>query len=346
MKYSKAIYFWLLTGCLLIFLMVIIGGITRLTGSGLSIVRWDIVTGAIPPLNEQDWNEVFNQYKQTPQYQKVNYDFSLDDFKNIFWWEYIHRLIGRIIGIIFIIPFFYFLIKRQLDRKLIYKLILIFLLGGAQGALGWFMVKSGLAYNPHVNHLRLSAHLFTAFLAFGYTFKTALEVKPVSSTLIKKISVSGGMVSISWLVFALVVIQIIYGAFVAGLKAGFVYNTFPTMNGTWIPEGLFFLEPWWSNLTDNLITVQFIHRLVAYLVTTGIIIIFILSRTHENGLLRKSSSYLIVVVLLQFILGVTTLLTHVNIYAAIFHQAGAFILFAALIYHSQALQISRNGNQS
>jgi len=346
MYYNKAIYFWLLTGCFLIFTMVIIGGITRLTGSGLSIVRWDIVTGTLPPLNETEWNETFNRYKLTPQYQKVNYDFSLIDFKNIFWWEYIHRLIGRILGIVFIIPFFYFLLKKQLESKLIYKLVLIFLLGAAQGVLGWIMVKSGLAYNPHVSHLRLAAHLLTAFLTFGYTFNTVLGVKNVNVSLEEHINVSRYFILLSWIIFGFVIIQILYGAFVAGLKAGLVYNTFPTMNGDWIPGGLFFMKPWWTNLTDNLITVQFIHRLVAYFVTAGIIALFILARQQKNILLKKSGTYLIIIVLIQFILGVTTLLTHLNIYAAVLHQAGAFLLFAVFIYHIHTIQMSKIKKQA
>ncbi|HLG34005.1 MAG TPA: COX15/CtaA family protein [Bacteroidia bacterium] len=338
MNYNKPIYYWLLTGCTLIFVMVIIGGITRLTGSGLSIVRWDIVTGTLPPLNENDWNKSFELYKQTPQFQKINFDFSLDDFKNIFWWEYIHRLIGRIIGIVFIVPFFYFLSKGELKRKLIVKLIIIFLLGGAQGALGWYMVKSGLAYNPHVSHLRLAAHLLTAFLAFGYTFKTTLEIRTENLSVKKKI-ISYRFVLLSRTLFVLAVIQIVYGAFVAGLKAGLVYNTFPTMEGQWIPDGLFFTTPWWSDITDNTTTVQFIHRLLAYLVATGIIILLFMSRKQENALLKKSSHYLVAIVTLQLLLGISTLLTHVNIYLAVLHQAGAFFLFAAFIYHLHCLKM-------
>lgn len=337
MKYNKAIYFWLLTGCALIFVMVIIGGITRLTGSGLSIVRWDIVTGTLPPLNENDWNKSFDLYKQTPQFQKINFDFVLDDYKEIFWWEYIHRLIGRIIGIVFIIPFFYFLAKQMLNRKLIYKLILIFLLGGAQGALGWYMVQSGLAYNPHVSHLRLAAHLLIAFLAFGYTYKTALEIKSGNVSVEKK-NIAPGFILLSRVLFALVVIQIIYGAFVAGLKAGLVYNTFPTMEGQWIPDGLFYTAPWWTDITDNSTTVQFMHRMFAYLLTAGVIFLFVQSRRVQNPLLKKSSHYLLGMVTVQFILGISTLLTQVNIYLALLHQAGAFLLFAAFIYHLHCLK--------
>jgi cytochrome c oxidase assembly protein subunit 15 len=336
-NYNKAIYRWLLTGCALIFVMVIIGGITRLTGSGLSIVRWDIVTGTLPPLNENAWNKSFDLYKQTPQFQKINFDFTLVDYKEIFWWEYIHRLIGRIIGVVFIVPFFYFLVKQQLSKKLIPKLIIIFLLGGAQGALGWYMVKSGLAYNPHVSHLRLAAHLLTAFLAFGYTYKTALEVRNENAYKGNE-NIYPGILRLSQGLFVLAVIQIMYGAFVAGLHAGLVYNTWPTMEGQWIPEGLFFTSPLWSDLIDNSTTVQFLHRLFAYLLTVGIVILFFRSRRQANSNIKKSCGYLIIIVTIQLLLGILTLLTKVNIYFALIHQAGAFMLFAGFVYHLNALR--------
>jgi heme a synthase len=339
MKYNKAIYYWLLTGCALIFVMVVVGGITRLTGSGLSIVRWDIVTGTLPPLSESDWNHSFELYKQTPQFQKINFDFTLHDYKEIFWWEYIHRLIGRIIGIVFIIPFTYFLAKKMLSRQLVIKCIVIFLLGGAQGALGWYMVKSGLAYDPHVSHLRLAAHLLTAFVAFGYTFKTALEIKS-ENIFVEKQKIPGSILMLSRVLFAFAVIQIVYGAFVAGLKAGYVYNTFPTMEGRWFPEGLFFMSPWWIDITDNLTTVQFMHRMFAYLLTAGTIVLFVMARRMKISALKKSSHYLIAIVTVQLILGISTLLTHVNIYLAILHQAGAFFLFAAFIYHLHMVKMT------
>jgi cytochrome c oxidase assembly protein subunit 15 len=225
----------------------------------------------------------------------------------------------------------------MLDRKLIYKLILIFLLGGAQGALGWFMVKSGLAYNPHVSHLRLAAHLLTAFIAFGYTFKTALEIKTENIPAEEK-GASRNFILLSRILFVLAVIQIVYGAFVAGLKAGFVYNTFPSMNGQWFPDGLFITSPWWNDIIHNITTVQFIHRLLAYLLTTGIVILFFMARKAQNGLLKKSTHIILAIVIFQLLLGISTLLTHVNIYLAITHQAGAFLLFAAFIYHLHCLK--------
>jgi cytochrome c oxidase assembly protein subunit 15 len=337
MRNSKAIYYWLLSGCALIFFMVIVGGITRLTGSGLSIVRWDIVTGTLPPLNENDWNKSFDLYKQTPQFQKINFDFALADYKNIFWWEYIHRLIGRFIGVVFLVPFAFFLVNKMLSRQLVVKCLIIFLLGGAQGALGWYMVKSGLAYNPHVSHLRLAAHLLTAFLAFGYTFKTALEVRS-ETVAAESESTTKGILRLSRGLFALAVIQIMYGAFVAGLKAGLVYNTWPTMEGVWIPDGLFYTSPLWSDLTDNTTTVQFMHRLFAYMLAAGIIILFFKSRRQVNSFLKKSSGYLLVITVIQLLLGIITLLTKVNIYFAVIHQAGAFLLFAGFIYHLHGIK--------
>lgn len=338
--FRKSIYYWLLTGCFLVFAMVMVGGITRLTGSGLSIVKWDLWHGAIPPMNDTDWNHVFELYKQSPQYKIVNYDFTLADFKNIFWWEYIHRLLGRMIGVVFIVPFLYFLFTKKLEPLLLRRLFIIFLLGALQGALGWFMVMSGLVDNPRVSHYRLAAHLIAAFAVFGYIFWTALEYKQsrASDRASYENVLTSGAIKIfrfSVLLFFLVVLQIIYGAFVAGLKAGYVYNTFPLMEGKFFPEGLSL-----NGVTDNITMVQFIHRMLAYLVTLCIIYLWWKCRTGTEQWLKKSSGLLLAVVLLQFLLGVITLLSAVNIYAALLHQTGAFLLFAAFIRHLHLIKIA------
>src|SRR5688572_10694286 len=173
--FNKSVYYWLLTGCFLVYVMVMVGGITRITGSGLSIVKWDLWHGTITPTDDSDWNHVFELYKQSPQFQKVNYDFTLADFKNIFWWEYIHRLLGRVIGVVFIVPFLFFWLTKKVDKALMQRLLIIFLLGALQGVLGWYMVASGLVDNPRVCHYRLAAHLMAAFTVFGYIYWTALE---------------------------------------------------------------------------------------------------------------------------------------------------------------------------
>jgi len=338
MQFRKSIYYWLLTGCFLVYAMVMIGGITRLTGSGLSIVKWDLWEGTIPPTNDTDWNHVFELYKQSPQFQKVNYDFTLADFKNIFWWEYIHRLLGRVIGIVFIVPFLYFWLTKKLDAVLFRRLIIIFLLGGLQGALGWYMVASGLIDNPHVSPYRLATHLIAAFTVFGYIFWTALEYKQSHQASPPPISLSLRDLKtfrFSYVIFVLTILQIIYGAFVAGLKAGFAYNTFPLMEGKFFPEGLFL-----NGITDNITTVQFIHRMLAYIITACIIYLWWRCRKETSSWLRQSTNILLLAVALQFLLGVITILSVVNIYAAILHQTGAFLLFAAFIKHLHLTKVA------
>ena len=241
-KENISVIVWLLSGCLLIFTMVIVGGITRLTGSGLSMVDWKLFAGSIPPINNQQWVDTFELYKQFPEFQKQNYMFTLEEFKNIFFWEYIHRLLGRLIGLVFIIPFIYFLIKKRLSKKLTLQCTVLLFMGASQGAIGWWMVKSGLVNNPDVSHFRLATHLITAFLTFSYTFWVALSLIYPNKSHQNKI-----LHKLSFILMIVVVIQIIYGAFVAGLGAGKVYNTWPKMNNDWIAESVYAMTPFWSN---------------------------------------------------------------------------------------------------
>ncbi len=330
---------WLLCGCFLIFCMVVIGGITRLTGSGLSITEWKPIMGAIPPLNAEDWQIAFQKYKQIPQFQKINYDFKIEDFKSIYWWEFIHRFFGRVIGIVFIIPFLWFYIKGKFDRSTLRKALFLFLLGGLQGVFGWLMVKSGLSERTNVSHIRLALHLITAFITFGFTLYFALEilmgkVNSITEKVMKK------LVNI---LFIIVTIQIIYGAFVAGLHAGKIYNTYPLMNGKLIPDGLFYLQPKWINFFDNQVLVQFIHRFLAVVIVILSFILFYFSKIGKtNSFQKKGIIFFLSSVFLQFILGIFTLLTSVNITLAVLHQAGAFILFSACVY---LLFISRKSFQ-
>lgn len=332
----KAIILWLLSGCFLIFLMVMIGGITRLTGSGLSITEWNVIMGTLPPMNQQDWQIVFEKYQLSPQFQKINYDMGMMEFKSIFIWEYLHRLIGRIIGLVFLIPFIYFLITKKIDKILIGKLLLLFSLGGLQGFLGWFMVKSGLIDNPHVSHYRLAIHLITAFLTFGFTFWIALEL------IYQKLPHSNS--TPQWIrktvkaIMLLLILQIIYGAFVAGLHAGRVYNTFPKMGDEWIAKGVYALSPFWKNFTENLAGVQFIHRSIAWLLIISIFLLWFFSRnTVLTASQKKGINILALFVLFQFILGVFTLLYAAPITLSVLHQAGAFVLFAATVFLSHRL---------
>ena len=331
--------------------MVVIGGITRLTGSGLSITEWKVVTGTLPPLSDEAWQKEFEGYKQTPQFKLINSDFSVSDFKTIYWWEYIHRLLGRIIGIVFLVPFIWFWIKKKLPDGFMKKAIVLFTLGGLQGFLGWFMVKSGLSENVHVSHYRLAIHLISAFTVFGFTFWYALDVMSPSGG-----GKGGGLKKIALILFSVVVLQIIYGAFVAGLKAGYGYPTWPKMGDEWFPSDITSLEPLWKNFFEGHAGTQFIHRYIAYLVVIIVGILFYRSRnTDSNGLKlmhtdawnylsesektrlslystqRKIINALAIIVLAQFTLGVLTLLYGVPIVIAVLHQTGAFFLFATTL---------------
>jgi|TARA_B110000459_G_C16529340_1_gene456430 cytochrome c oxidase assembly protein subunit 15 len=325
----KSVIIWLLTGCALIFLMVVIGGITRLTESGLSMVDWKLFMGMIPPLSEQDWLETFNQYKQFPEYREVNFMFTLEEFKSIFFWEYLHRLIGRIVGLVFIIPFVYFLLTKKITGKLSRQSIVILFMGAFQGFLGWWMVKSGLIDNPDVSHYRLAAHLIAAFLTFAYTFWVALsliykdEERPNVPFMRKWIMV----------LFVATVIQIIYGAFVAGLNAGFVMNTYPKMGDSWIAESVTAMEPFWINFIDGIGGVQFVHRTLAHIVV-GLVLFLLLksSKFEMNKIQTNSLIALLVIVFVQFMLGVFTLLYAVPVWLGVTHQVGAFFLLGTVVY--------------
>lgn len=327
------VVYWLLTGCFLIFIMVIVGGITRLTQSGLSIVEWDLLMGAIPPLNQGDWQLLFEKYQNSPQYKLINVGYTLDEFKSIFWWEYIHRLIGRFIGLVFFVPFLYFLIKKKFDGKLVNKLIVVGALGAFQGVLGWFMVKSGLSKDPFVSHYRLAAHLITAFASFGFTFWVALGLMfPEEKIPIKNNDLSSFR-KLIYALFGVTILQIIYGAFVAGLHAGRIYNTFPLMGDTLMPESVYAMSPLWKNLIENLSGVQFIHRYIAYLVVILVGITFYKSRKLRiHPMLKRGINFLSIFVIIQFLLGVFTLIYAVPVSLGVIHQVGAFILFANLVY--------------
>jgi heme a synthase len=331
----KFVVAWLLTGCLLIYVMVVVGGITRLTGSGLSITKWKVITGTLPPLTAEAWQQEFESYKQTPQFKLINSDFTLSDFKGIFWWEYIHRLTGRLIGFVFLIPFLWFWIRKKLPDGFMKKALVLFVLGGLQGFLGWFMVMSGLSENIYVSHYRLAVHLISAFTVFGFTFWYALDIAwPVSA-----VSADGSreLKKTAILLFFVILLQLIYGAFVAGLKAGYGYPTWPKMGNQWVPDDVIALEPLWKNFLEGHAGVQFIHRYLAYVVVLIVgIIFFRASKMQITARQRKIINTLGVIVLVQFSLGVITLLYGVPIVIAVLHQTGAFFLFATslLLVHS------------
>ena len=330
MKDNKKVVYWLLTGCILIFIMVLIGGITRLTHSGLSISNYKLISGTIPPLNEVEWQEAFELYKQYPEYQKLNYHFTLEDFKDIYFWEWLHRFIGRMIGLVFFIPFIYFLLKRQLSKPTIKKSIILMLLGGFQGFLGWYMVKSGLVDRPDVSHYRLAAHLITAFITCAYTFWVALDILFPSKKPIHK-----GFRNLVRFGMAMLLLQIIYGAFVAGLDAGFIHNSWPMMaEGKFMHETVYIeQDPLYMNFLEGKSGVQFVHRILAYVVVAIIGVIWYRSRKMNLSIYQsKGIKMLIGLVGLQFLLGVLTILLAVPVWLGVAHQIGAFFLLLAMTF--------------
>lgn len=333
---SKSIGYWLLIGAFLVLMMIMLGGYTRLSHSGLSMVTWKPVTGFIPPLNQENWIAEFEAYKTSPEYKLRNYNFSLEEFKEIYWPEFLHRLLGRIIGIVFIIPFFYFLIRKKLNNpKLKRHLIIIFLLGVLQGFAGWYMVKSGLVDQPAVSHYRLAIHLCLALILYGYLFLVALKILTTENENQIQVSDHVKLKSILNITIAFVVLQIIYGAFVAGLKAGLFYPTFPKMGPMWIPhtvtdsiekEGImgFFNSPY---------VVQFVHRWLGILVLLFAGYLFFKSRKLLlNDSIKKSIALILCLTLVQVLLGVLTLVNLVPVSLGVLHQTFAVMLLTSVLY--------------
>ena len=331
---KRVLTIWLFSGCGLVALMVIIGGITRLTHSGLSMVDWRLFMGSIPPITDAEWQVTFEQYKNFPEYQQINFNFSLEDFKSIFWWEYIHRLIGRLIGLVFLIPFSIFLIKKWIDKKLLIHLLVMFVMGGLQGLLGWYMVKSGLVQDPSVSQYRLAAHLMAAFVTCSYIFWVALQIiYPKLQSQPSESSVKTYRMAI-WIT-SVVTLQIIYGAFVAGLKAGKVYNTFPKMDSSWLPVELWsgFERDGWTALTSNVTWVQFLHRYLAYIVVIMVLLFWKKINYHELNKIQKTAvSTVLGITLGQALLGIFTLIFSVPIVLGVAHQVGALALLMSLVF--------------
>jgi cytochrome c oxidase assembly protein subunit 15 len=325
---------WLLICCGLVFIMVVLGGVTRLTGSGLSMVDWRPLLGWLPPLTDADWQRTFEMYQQSPEYQKVNAYMGVAEFKGIFWLEYLHRLLGRLIGLVFALPFVYFLVRGYIRRGEWARYLLMFVLGGLQGVLGWYMVKSGLVDDPHVSQYRLTAHLLAAFAIFGYMFWVALSLLfPKTDT--RPHRLRGRTIALT----GLITVTIVSGGFVAGLKAGKIYNTFPRMNEFWVPPGLMTHEPWWRNFFDNMTTVQFDHRILA-LTTFALIVAwwFGARRADLPRRARPAANALLHTAGLQVVLGIATLLLGVPIALAAAHQGVAMLLFGAALYLVHSLR--------
>lgn len=310
--------------------MVIVGGITRLTHSGLSISNYKLISGTLPPMNETEWQEAFDLYKQYPEYQKLNNHFNLQDFKDIYFWEWLHRLIGRFIGVVFLIPFIYFLINKQLTKPTIKKSIILLCMGAFQGFMGWYMVKSGLVDNPDVSHYRLAAHLTTAFVTFAYTFWVALDLMFPN---IKSINIKFRNL-VRW-GLAILMLQIIYGAFVAGLDAGFIHNHWPMMSeGKFMHETVYIEQtPLYKNFIEGKSGVQFIHRMLAYVVVVFIIVIWQKSKKIAlTNMQNQAINALLMMVAVQFLLGVFTILLQVPVWLGVVHQVGAFFLLSIMTF--------------
>lgn len=325
---NRMVALWLFILCGLIYAMVVLGGVTRLTGSGLSMVDWRPVTGLLPPISDLEWQAAFDRYRQSPEYRAVNAHMSVADFKGIFWLEYLHRLLGRLIGLAFLVPFVYFLWRGYIARRELPKYALMFVLGGLQGALGWYMVMSGLVEDPRVSQYRLTTHLAAAFLIYAYIFWVAMSL----------VTPRGGasphpLFGRTLLLTALIVVTIISGGFVAGLDAGLIYNTFPMMGEYWLPPGLFALEPLWLNFFENMATAQFNHRVLA--VTTFCAVIaywWFATRSDPPTKVTPVLHLLLLAALLQVTLGISTLLAMVPVALGAAHQAVALLIFTIALY--------------
>lgn len=336
----KQIVTWLFVCCALVFATLVVGGVTRLTHSGLSIVEWQPLVGTVPPLDAQQWQQVFEKYQRTPEYQKVNRDMSLAEFKTIFWWEYVHRLLGRSIGLVFLVPFLYFLVRGRLEPGLRLKLAWIFLLGGLQGAMGWYMVQSGLVDDPRVSQYRLTAHLSLAFLIFTAMIWLALgrcaeRARETPDAALKRLQRFG-----FWLAM-LVFYMVITGGFVAGIRAGKAYNTFPLMNGHVIPPESFLLEPWYLNFFNNMALVQFNHRLGAWLLALLVPWFWLNIRSAAvSAKARQVANLLLAALAIQIALGIAALLMAVPVALGAAHQGGAMVVFGVLLWLNHELRVA------
>jgi len=333
---ARPVALWLLVCCALVFAMIVVGGMTRLTHSGLSITEWQPIVGTFPPLSVADWNAVFAKYQATPEYAQVNHGMTLDAFKGIFWWEYFHRLLGRAIGAVFLVPLLWFVVRRRIPPGYVPRLIGIFALGGLQGALGWYMVQSGLVDDPRVSQLRLTAHLGLALIIFAAMFWTALSLLRPGSR--RGDGPLTGLARFATALPAVVFLMALSGGLVAGIRAGFAYNTFPLMNGHIVPPEILFIDPWYLNFVNNMATVQFDHRAIALLLF--VLIPFYgwrVLRSPAAGVTTRRAAVLLVIMLaIQLALGIATLLLVVPLALAAAHQAGAVLLFTAALNAAHA----------
>jgi len=332
---NRAIRVWLLSVAALIALMVLVGGATRLTESGLSITEWKPVTGALPPLSQAEWEQAFEAYKQIPQYHALNAGMTLPQFKSIFWWEWSHRLLGRVIGMVYLLPFLFFLWRGGMAGELKRRLWLIFGLGALQGAVGWCMVASGLSERIEVSQYRLATHLVLALLIYAAIVWTLRRLRERPSLVVPaRLKITAAVL------LALTFVQLYLGALVAGLRAGLVYNTWPDIDGSFIPAAarLWFQQPWWRNLFENTLTVQFEHRMTAYtLFALAVFHAFDAVRSRVDRGVVSGALWLVAVVALQATLGILTLLNQVPIDLALSHQAVAIAVLTLAVMQAERL---------
>ncbi len=343
---TKPLTIWLRCVCASVVVILIVGGVTRLTGSGLSMVDWRPIAGILPPITDTQWNEVFDQYKTSPQYQKVNFGMSLEAFKDIFFWEYLHRIMGRIVGLLCLLPYLWFLFRKKLVGNLRMKGLILVLLVGVQGLMGWYMVKSGLVNNPEVSHYRLAAHLGLAFSVFGLGWWMLQDLNPGDPEEPKEGGL-GRLRLFACILFGLLCLQITYGAFTSGMKAGYGFNTFPKMEKEWLPEGLFGLSPFWKNFVADKFSVQFIHRWMGAALTLATLGMawFSYKSLSLNDSQKIRLRWVVGLVVTQFSLGVATILLIIDfpILLPVIHQLVALFLFASLLSFIHSLG-SGSGN--
>jgi heme a synthase len=335
---TRGVVTWLAVCCVLVFAMVVVGGVTRLTHSGLSITEWQPIVGTLPPLTLADWNEAFAKYQSSPEFRDVNHAMTLAEFKGIYWWEYFHRLLGRAIGVAFLVPYMWFLARRRIPARFVWPLAGIFALGAVQGVVGWLMVQSGLVDDPRVSQFRLTAHLGLAVAIFAGMLWIALSLA-FPATADSSVRQPRSLRRFANALVALVFVMILSGGLVAGIRAGFAYNTFPLMQGRILPPEILLLDPWWKNVFWNVATVQFDHRLLALMLACSVPLFWWrLRRSDASARAKRFGSAVLAMLVLQLALGIATLLNVVPLPLAALHQAGAVAVLALAVSAAHALR--------
>ena len=338
-RYDRQVAIWLTACAITIVGMILLGGVTRLTDSGLSMVDWKLIKGVIPPITQADWQAMFLKYQQFPEYQKTNFDMTLDEFKPIFMYEYLHRMLGRFIGILFVLPFLFFVFNKRITSGLTPRLLILMILGGSQGALGWYMVKSGLVDNPHVSQYRLTAHLGLAVFIYGVIIWTVLDLVAIPKYRLPD------FMSFSYAITAMIFLMILSGGLVAGTRAGIPYPTWPLMGDSFIPKGLYDLQPFWLSAFEDMLTIQFNHRMFAYLIVVAVTVFaYRILRTKIDSSFRLVIYGFLSILGLQVTLGISTLVFYIPIPVAAAHQVCAIALISASLFVSHCFKNSHKLN--